>query len=141
MSCRGFTLVELLVTIAILAIIASIAMENMFEFRKLASDTTSVATLQQVASAQETYYADSVGKGVSGYASCLSSNCNNVLPGFTLGQDVDMSVSSDPNNNNNSYTAVAYSLKGSGKSKAYWWNSMTGGLCPIRSPRSSRSPC
>lgn len=52
----GFTLVELLIVIAVICILASIAIPSMIETRKGANETSAIATLKDVAVAQENFH-------------------------------------------------------------------------------------
>ncbi|MGH7728060.1 MAG: type II secretion system protein [Vulcanimicrobiaceae bacterium] len=55
---RGFTLVELMVVVAIIALIASIVIPNYVHARAQAAVADSEANLKQIATALELYYAD-----------------------------------------------------------------------------------
>jgi prepilin-type N-terminal cleavage/methylation domain-containing protein len=55
---RGFTLVELMVVVAIIALIASIVIPNYVHARAQASVVDSIANMKQIAVALESYYAD-----------------------------------------------------------------------------------
>jgi general secretion pathway protein G len=55
---RGFTLVELMVVVAIVALIASIVIPNYVHARAQASVASSIANMKQIATALELYYAD-----------------------------------------------------------------------------------
>jgi general secretion pathway protein G len=55
---RGFTLVELMVVVAIVALLASIVIPNYVHARAQASVSQSEANLKQIATSLELYYAD-----------------------------------------------------------------------------------
>jgi len=52
---RAFTLVELLIVIAVVAVLASIAIPSMIHSRQSANETSAVATLHAITVAQESY--------------------------------------------------------------------------------------
>lgn len=52
---KGFTLIELLIVIAVIAILAAIAIPNLLASRKAANESSAIASLRTLVSAQETY--------------------------------------------------------------------------------------
>ena len=55
MSAKGFTLIELMIVVAILGIIVALAMPNLIESRKAANEASAVSALRTISSAQELY--------------------------------------------------------------------------------------
>jgi prepilin-type N-terminal cleavage/methylation domain-containing protein len=78
----GFTLIELMIVVAIIAIIAAIAIPNLLSARLNANETAAVATLRNISSAQAQFQAsshadvDNDGTGEFGVFGELSSGCN-----------------------------------------------------------------
>jgi prepilin-type N-terminal cleavage/methylation domain-containing protein len=61
---KGFTLIELMIVIAIIAIIAAIAIPNLIEARKNGNETAAIGALKTISSAQALYReADKEGDG------------------------------------------------------------------------------
>ena len=54
-SPKGFTLIELLIVIAVIAILAAIAIPNLLSSRKAANESSAIASMRTLVSAQETY--------------------------------------------------------------------------------------
>jgi type IV pilus assembly protein PilA len=54
---RGFTLVEIMIVVAIIALLAAIAIPNLLRARHNANEAAAIATLRTISTAQESYRA------------------------------------------------------------------------------------
>lgn len=113
----GFTLLELLVSIAIVGILTSIAIPQYSAYKKKAFDAAAISDLRSVALSEEAYFIDN-----DQYLPCKDDQCL-ALPGIVaLSKGVIISVTTE----SESFIAQASHTKGTGK--VYVWDSTGGGL-------------
>jgi type IV pilus assembly protein PilE len=84
-SCaRGFTLIELMITVAVIAILAAIAVPSYYQYTLRSNRSAAESFMQEVASAQERYMVDS--RQFAGALTTLgySGPPNTVSPNYTV---------------------------------------------------------
>jgi prepilin-type N-terminal cleavage/methylation domain-containing protein len=117
MSKKGFTLMELLVVMTIVAILAGIVVPQYNAYKARAFDLRARADLTSLALAQEGYFIDS-----ERYLPCSGDGCRG-LPGFarpSAGVSISATLAGD------GFEARSKHSRGTGKE--FVWKSMDGGL-------------
>jgi prepilin-type N-terminal cleavage/methylation domain-containing protein len=95
---HGFTLIELMIVIAIIGILAAIAIPQFSAYRKRSYNSSAQADVRNIATAEEAYYVES-----SGYTSTLSTLTGSVY-GYYQSNNVTTSLGCDTSN----YTITGY---------------------------------
>ncbi|MFQ5738686.1 MAG: type II secretion system protein [Acidobacteriota bacterium] len=72
-NSRGFSLIELLIVVAVIGIIAAIAVPNLVQSKKAANEASAISSVRNLVTAQITY-ASTVGAGQFGSLADLTSN-------------------------------------------------------------------
>jgi len=110
-SQAGFTLVELLVVVAIIGILAAIAMQAMSRYRAQAYDAAAIHDLANAVKAEEAYYATN-----QLYVSFSASGPANITtPPMAVSGTVTLQMVAATD----SYNGTATSSRGSGKVYSY----------------------
>ncbi len=86
---KGFTLVELLVAVAIVGILVSTALPMLSSYKKRAFNARAVSDLRSLMSGQEAYFVDNE----TYFSSCENAECE-VLSGFKLSKNVQIITAS-----------------------------------------------
>lgn len=114
---KGFTLLELLVSVTIVGILSAIAIPAYNEYKKTAYDAAALSDLRSTAIAQESYHFDH-----DEYLSCQNESCLQ-LPGIkAISRGVNIGLTASTSG----FQGTARHNKGTGKT--YRWDSEAGGL-------------
>jgi prepilin-type N-terminal cleavage/methylation domain-containing protein len=90
MRRRAFTLVEIMIVVAIIALLAAIAIPNLLRARLTANETTAQATLRTMSTAFETYAAAHSGT----YPTAMDGQLTGITPPY-LNEDYTVGTHSD----------------------------------------------
>lgn len=88
MKRRGFTLVEIMIVVAIIALLAAIAIPNLLGARRTANDAAAKAGIRSLSTAAETYAAAHSGvypadvTELSTYITSAANYCSQTVQGF-----------------------------------------------------------
>jgi len=82
---RGFTLVEIMIVVAIIALLAAIAIPNLLRARVNANESNAQATLKTIATACESFASANSGNYPADYGALLSANPPYVNDNYTNG--------------------------------------------------------
>ncbi len=116
---RGFTLIELMVTVAIIAILAAVAYPSYLEYLKKGRRSSAQTFMMEVANKESQYLLDARNYAVSGSAAAITNNSSDTPPGLALTVPSDVSpyydLKVDPSTPTSppSYTIVATPKTGS----------------------------
>jgi type IV pilus assembly protein PilA len=100
---KGFTLIELMIVIAIIGILAAIAIPQFSAYRKRSYNAAAQSDLRNMATAQEAYFVDN-----STYADA-EGDLTGTTYGFFTSSDVVVDISGA---NTNGYTMTSYHTAG-----------------------------
>jgi type IV pilus assembly protein PilA len=99
---KGFTLIELMIVIAIIGILAAIAIPQFSAYRKRSFNAAANADCRNLATAQEAYFVDE-----STYCSTLAT-----ITGATYGYFQSGDVVADINGASDAYSITTYNTRG-----------------------------
>ena len=100
---KGFTLIELMIVIAIIGILAAIAIPQFSAYRRRSYNSSAKSDLRNIATAEEAYYVDN---------STYSGDVTGVLLGNTYGYMQSDKVTPSATASASGYTITAYHSSG-----------------------------
>ncbi len=115
---EGFTLIELMIVVAIIGILAAIAIPQFSNYRKRAANAAAMSDAKNMATAQEVYYTDN-----NTYASDIADLEAAGFSSFSKGVDLVDDISADTD----SWSAT---LKHEGGTKEYTVSGPGGSISP-----------
>ena len=118
-GARGFTLIELMVIVTIIAVLAAIAIPQFLEYQASAFDARANSDLRNAANAEEAYFL-----GAGEYLSCTDTDCEAQLPNFRKSATVEITLTAN-NGANPTWVGVASSERGK---RVFTWDSNGGGM-------------
>ena len=89
---RGFSLIELLIVVAIILIIAAIAIPNLLRARIAANESSAANSIRQISRGEFAYYAAYPDLGYASSLSVLSGPANNCTPSSTTACLIDSTL-------------------------------------------------
>ncbi|HLL76644.1 MAG TPA: prepilin-type N-terminal cleavage/methylation domain-containing protein [Pyrinomonadaceae bacterium] len=108
---KGFSLIELLIVVAIIGIIAAIAIPNLLSSRKAANESAAIGSLRTINSAQATYL--SIKGNNTNYAADLTALETEKLIDSALASKTKSGYKFDMTGKDGAYTASADPVSGS----------------------------
>jgi len=119
-SENGFTLLELMVVVSIVAILSAIAIPLFLDYQTSAFDARANSDLRNAANAEEAYFLAS-----GGYLNCADAACESDLPNFRKSATVAITLTANNTVGSPSWTGVASSDRGK---RTFTWDSSAGGM-------------
>ena len=117
---RGFTLLELMVVVAVVAILSAIAIPLFLDYQASAYDARASSDLRNAANAEEAYFLR-----VGSYLTCSDDMCVAELPNFRKSETVLITITASNDMGSPSWTGVATSERGR---RIFSWDSSGGGM-------------
>ncbi len=117
---KGFTLLELMVVVAVVAILVAIAIPQFFEYQTSAFDARANSDLRNAANAEEAYF---IAEGA--YLACADAACEANLPNFRKSATVVITITANNGVGSPTWMGVASSDRGL---RTFTWDSAGGGM-------------